>query len=178
MPSRITPRELADLKQQFLEQVAAGSFATVAQGVKADIAYGWGNHAAAGYASAGQGTNADTAFGWGDHATAGYASGAQGTKADTAFGWGDHSVAGYLTSATVPFLRKSVQTAVGGETTTIITPVPFTGSAVQVFLDAGGAGAPVLQAETTNYTVSSGTITWVSPAALGAGDIVHVYWVA
>ena len=43
-----------------------------ADGIKANTAHSWGNHASASYATAAQGTKADTAHGWGNHASAGY----------------------------------------------------------------------------------------------------------
>ena len=95
---------------------SSSSFATSAQGSKADTAYGWGDHAAVGYLTSetystaselltaiktvdgsGSGLDADLLDGL---SSASFATSTQGSKADTAYGWGDHAAVGYLTSET------------------------------------------------------------------------------
>ena len=130
-----TPRTRADLRQLFLGVDAAGDFASVSQGTKADQAYAFSQRAA------------------------GFATAAQGSNADTAFGWGDHALAGYLTLATLPLWRKTAASATPASL--VLSPAPLAGSAIQVFVDTGAGyllreeGAGVLQ-----YTVAGDTITF------------------
>jgi hypothetical protein len=112
----------------------ATSYATAAQGTKADTAYGWGNHASAGYltsytetdpvyvasswySTTNNSSNWNTAYGWGNHASAGYALDNAVVKLT-----GDQTVAGTKT------FSSTITGSISGNAGTVTNGVYTTGS--------------------------------------------------